>query len=411
MSRFVTIKPGIRFDKEAKPGLNSKPFRVQKKHNGKIYRGSFPCIDEAEKYLASIVLGVEYQNSIPQDSESNDISLKSLWERYRDEYLAVENISPATIVTYERCFNFWKDFHLTPINKISALDITNVITDLKKKSKKGLLKKRISVINETKFLSTLYTWWGNHDLNDGRLINNPVKPKHKDPKFATLRVKRGNEIKEKQMSESEVAKFINMFPTGSTYWTFACIHFFMGGRVSEPAAIAVEDIDLKRRTINISRHVIYTRKKGIDNRFGWTKTNESRTADIPEFLIDPLRSLIATAKPVTLGNVTRNLLFHRNNKVLHYNTISGAYKRAMKKAGFEGRFKATHVMRYTLAGIACELAGEKASMTQTGHKSEKVAQVYHQNRGQEKLRIETSKTIEAFMTPIIQEECVQRCTD
>ncbi|MBL6988304.1 MAG: hypothetical protein ISR65_00920 [Bacteriovoracaceae bacterium] len=184
--------------------------------------------------------------------------------------------------------------------------ITEKINSLKKMARKGKLKKRISVIHETKFLHTLYNWWVTHDINDGRFVNNPIKPKHRSPKFCTLRPLRQSEERLKQMDGQQLGIFLNSFKEGSIFRDFAWIHFFCGGRVSEPAALCVEDIDIQNHNFVIKRHLQYGGRSRELSGVGRTKTKNQRNVHINPMIAPILKRRINESAPILVQGVQRS---------------------------------------------------------------------------------------------------------
>jgi integrase len=138
---------------------------------------------------------------------------------------------------------------------------------------------------------------------------------------------------------------------------------YTGLRWGEAVALQVENLDLLRRRIRVTRAMAEVRGKAV---IGTPKDHERRDVPIPAFLVDDLAELVAGRSPGELvfpspkGSILRNGNFRRN-----------VFDAAAERAGLEGI--TSHGLRHTAASLAIQAGATVVVVSRMlGHSSAKV---------------------------------------
>ncbi|MCE0764845.1 site-specific integrase [Pseudonocardia kujensis] len=138
---------------------------------------------------------------------------------------------------------------------------------------------------------------------------------------------------------------------------------YTGMRWGEAVALQVEDVDLLRRRIRVTRAMAEVRGKAI---IGTPKDHERRDVPVPAFLVDDLAELVAGRSPAELvfpspkGSILRNGNFRRN-----------VFDAAAQRAGLGGI--TPHGLRHTAASLAIQAGATVVVVSRMlGHSSAKV---------------------------------------
>ena len=138
---------------------------------------------------------------------------------------------------------------------------------------------------------------------------------------------------------------------------------YTGLRWGEAVALQVENLDLLRRRIRVTRAMAEVRGKAV---VGTPKDHERRDVPIPAFLVDDLADLVAARSPTELvfpspkSSILRNGNFRRN-----------VFDAAADRAGLGGI--TPHGLRHTAASLAIQAGATVVVVSRMlGHSSAKI---------------------------------------
>jgi len=141
---------------------------------------------------------------------------------------------------------------------------------------------------------------------------------------------------------------INLFLTiCEQYWPnykqFFQFLFMTGTRLGEALAVTWDDIKWDDKVVIIN--------KSFRRKLGSTKTGTEREVDLPDVMIDTLKSLQTERKKEALktGTTVPDIIFHRNGGHMSQNTARNAFKRVLKKAEFPSH--RIHDSRHSYASL------------------------------------------------------------
>jgi integrase len=139
-------------------------------------------------------------------------------------------------------------------------------------------------------------------------------------------------------------------------------------RWGEAVALQVEDVDLLRRRIRVTRAMAEVRGKAV---IGTPKDHERRDVPVPAFLVDDLAELLAGRSKTDLvfpspkSHILRNGNFRRN-----------VFDAAAERAGVDG--VTPHGLRHTAASLAIQAGATVVVVSRMlGHSSPKVTLDVH----------------------------------
>jgi integrase len=226
--------------------------------------------------------------------------------------------------------------------------------------------RRFSFDTELKTLKAFFNWY--QQKYDYTFVN-PVLKSH----FEDGRVKVRTHEKEKKLSPAEIKKIFKAFKELDEFWYgFALTHFYMAGRVQEPAGLQDHCVDFKTGIITIKCVSIWDRKtrKFVELK-EYPKNGDIRSTHMTGEVAKILKNRI--------DNLPKgcHFVFNLNGNPLKYREIQYAYEKALKRAGLYEKCTGTHFMRHSMATITRKVMKSVDSvMSVTGHKDVKVAQDY-----------------------------------
>lgn len=232
------------------------------------FRTKKEALDAGVKALA------EYNNS-GLHFEPSEMSFKDFLDYWIKNYVEL-NLRPNTIAGYKIVVNH----HLKSLGYYKLKSLTpNILQDYVNNLyisgiSKAYLKRIISVLN----LSLKYAVFPCNFIRENPMqyITMPKYEKKENDGVKTITLDEYNSI-------------IQRFPESSDYYLPIVIGFYTGARIGEILALTWNDIDLKKKTININKTLIFNE----DNKqwyLGPTKTiSSNRIISIGNTLVDILK--------------------------------------------------------------------------------------------------------------------------
>lgn len=210
---------------------------------------------------------MEYTASV-EDGRSFSVVADEWWEQIRVE------LSPNSIHTYSVAYRRAKDaFGETPMKDITARELQLFITRFAGTGERAMARK--TVANQLMVLGLIFK----HGILEGDCENNPAQsvtiPKH---------LKTSKRTSASRNEES-------IIKANPQLWLFPYFVLYTGLRKGEALALTGADIDLEKRTINVSKSVYFESNK--------PKIKPPKTAagyrTVP--ILDPLLPYIPKLKP------------------------------------------------------------------------------------------------------------------
>jgi integrase len=294
---------------------------------------------DAERWLA----GVEVSKSRGEWIDPN-LSRVTVGEWARLWLAAQSQLKPTTIARYGGII----DKHIAATwGQVAIADVTpaDVAAWLQRLVSSGLAAGSVRYIHRILSLALAYA------VLDGRLTRNPA---------AGVPLPRAKARPKRFLSHGELARLADEC---GDYGALINSLGYTGLRWGEAVALQVEDLDLLRRRIRVTRAMAEVRGKAV---IGTPKDHERRDVPIPAFLVDDLADLVAGRPPTELvfpspkGSILRNGNFRRN-----------VFDTAAKRAGLEGI--TPHGLRHTAASLAIQAGATVVVVSRMlGHSSAKV---------------------------------------
>jgi integrase len=243
-----------------------------------------------------------------------------------DEWLpiALEGLSPNTLHGYKvptrRAKEYFGD---TPIRDITARDVQVFITNFAGKGEAAMAQK--TVTNQLMVVGLIFK----HGIVEGDCDSNPA---------ASVTIPRGLKSTKRTAAEHNDEEIIKQNPN---LWLFPYFILYTGLRLGEALALTGEDIDIKNRTITVSKSAYFESNKTLMKD---PKTEAGKRV-VP--ILDPLLPYIPKLKK-------NEYLFHLaqdKEKPITYSQYSKRLARYKKETGTD--FTA-HQLRHSFATILYE---------------------------------------------------------
>lgn len=283
-----------KFDKEGKPKPPNWEYRFEAaKIDGKrkhISKAGFKTKKEAE--VAGTKAMAEYNNS-GMKFEPSDISFADYLDYWFENYVKM-SCKYNTQVAYTKII----EGHLKPalgMYKLRSLTPITIQDYVNKKFTSGLKK------NTLKNIVTVITGSLKYAVVPAQLLQSSPAAYIQYPKVQSERA----EVNRTVISVEDFNKILERFEVGNPFRYSLLIGFYTGLRIGEVYALTWDDIDLKEKTLDVSK-IVYKRNYGFEPRktmdkkgkkedksawyFGDTKTPASkRNIKIGESLVRELR--------------------------------------------------------------------------------------------------------------------------
>lgn len=319
------------------------------------------------KELKEKIKNVEYEVKHGTFCKSKDITVKSWFETWIDQYKAGV-CKASTIQTYRQTF---KDYIDPVLGKRRVTDIQpqmmqKIINDM---HKNGFSKSRIN------FVYVIFCGMFEQAQRNQLILNNPANA----VVFPKFRKKAQNE---RRVMSLEEQKIFMEYARESKYYDFYVLAISTGMRVNEITALQWSDVDWNNRTINVSGTLVYSRKES--RRFKDTPKTESSRREIP--MIGNVENLLKDIRKRQLENKIKLGKYWKEEKglenlVMTYECGGALWDSAIRvdiksivarinEAGIEFEPITPHTFRHTFATRGLEQGIPlKVMQTILGHSS------------------------------------------
>lgn len=374
---------GIRQD------TNSGKYQATKSINGKDYSKTFESLREAKFWRNNFhpINSPNPKSSNPlktysaQNGVDKKITFYEVFERYKAMMIPTleDNTAYGKIKAIGRfCDEIWD----TPLSEITPEFLSHYILR-KKDISIAMESPRCNFDRDLRELSSVFNWY--KEVVEHSFIN-PIMKIHKKIGF----IKETPKI-DKKVKPDEVIKFIESFTNKQElYKDMAIIQFYGACRIHEVAGMLKKNINLVERTILISETMSWSKGK-LPSIKATTKTGEDRIIHINDSMFEVINKWLSK-------EIQRiDTLFHRNGEYIRYNAIHSNYKKALERANLP--YSGTHILRHSMATITRKIGGLDAAQSVTGHKSQRMLEVYADNDSVN-LNRESISSVEKFINKI-----------
>jgi integrase len=332
-------------------GLNYLARRYDQGPVGKRQRVSqyFATLDEARNWqarleAASTSKDESYERAERKARRAQGPKLKDVireWQNRKYQALAV-----GTRVHYDQLIEkHFQSLIDLRVNAVTSSVIDGWIAEMKSRvGETHQSRMRKSFLHELTLLGVILRYYS--EYHDDPEFRYPIKRRHRED--AELRV--NDHDKPKDLSVDEFIKFreaLAMGLHGPALAAMATVQYFQALRISEAAALHWEDVHLNFRSpeesrIRVSRHVEFSRKRGMSSKIAPGFKNSHATGGMKELPLFP-PAYAALRELFFVG--AKGLVFQSpEGTFFEYRQIQRAYNIAFKKAGLP--YRSTHVMRH-----------------------------------------------------------------
>jgi len=408
--RYLPLKDHKGIRKEIATGN----FQVRKKIDGRTYTETFQKISQALKWRSNfhpLLTKTEVKrrgevsplsfNNVDQiisrpNGVDNRFTFEEIWELYREQYLpSIEKQSATDAV--KRASNLFPEFYKYKMTQINA-ELIDVIIRIKVQEYKNGSKantKRFSFDKELQTLRALLNWYReNYDV----MFVVPILKRH----FISGIVKHKVLGKKKKMTPEQVYSFFSAFDL-ELYLDFAKIHFYMAGRVQEPAGLQWENVDLNNAVLTVTDVVVWGYKKRFEYLKEIPKNGEERLVHLNEEMITIFKRRLLDMKEGVCRHFRKssgerlNFVFHIEGEPLTFRQIQYRYNKALKAVGLFPEFSATHILRKAMANIVRQAMGLEAAQAVGGWKSREIVEKIYTDNAPSELNQQAVDTVQKIM--------------
>lgn len=340
------------------------------------WRNSFhPLLTNTEVKFRNSTTSANFPNTSIVTARPNGVdnrfTFRQVWELYCEQHLpSLERQSVND--TTKRAQNLFPDMFNYKMTEITA-ELIDVL--IKKKVEQAKIvnnPRRYSFRGELKTLKAFLNWYReNYDT----MFVVPVLKRH----FISSIVRPKQKEKKKKMTPEQVKMFLGAFD--KQFWRdLAEFHFYMAGRVQEPAGLQWESVDFKNGLVRVSDVAVW----GNDKQFSYLKETPKNGEDRIVYLNSSMMEILKRRmndKPVKECEFFRestgeplNFVFHQDGRPLNYRQIQYNYNKALKRANLFPEFRATHILRKAMANIVRQAMGLDAAQAMGGWKSREVVE-------------------------------------
>lgn len=348
--------------KTVAPGIRQKPsgeYLVTKSIKGERYYFTTDKLPEAKRWHRDFrpVPVNNFQKEVPStnlkiNGRDEVVTFGEVWKKYQKAHLSTTS-EENQIRTKSRVDKFTQSLTHLRICQINEDVIEAVINERKILTRNPL---RCNFNKELKFLNHIFTWYG---LNLDHKFESPITGFHK--RYGSVKAV---PAKPKHITSDEFSIFVREL---SGIWKdLAFMQLYMAGRISEAAGLTVDFIHLDKRKIEVSSVMGW-----IGGRPRLKKTTKTDTVSFVH-INDHMTSIVERLELERPRNCP--FLFQIDGEPLRYDWIVKAYNEAFKTAKLP--YRATHVLRYGMAGIGGELLGDAGAKAVTRHGSMAMARKY-----------------------------------
>ena len=268
--------------------------------NGKTKRKTVSA--KTKTAVSDKIREIEYKSIKGEYIEKDSTKLYDFIEKLLNEQLDLNEISEAT---YDR-----KSETLKMLSDISDMQIQDISEDIVKEFFKKKLYYSQSTINKN---YQLLNFAFKKAIKQKLILENPLSD------FKTPKSKQKN-VKVRALTIEEQSKLLEILKKGTVrYYDIMLISMFTGMRGGEICALNVEDINFKRKTINVSKTVSRTKTKTVVIRDNTKTEAGTRVLHINDEMAVFLKKLIGEKKSgrifsSSVGNIVTTQLV--NNQFL-----------------------------------------------------------------------------------------------
>lgn len=381
--RFIPLQnyKGIRKDTitgkyVARKTVNKKQYSetFDKVSDAVNWRSNFhPLLTNSEIKNTQIVDDREVISSKRVQSKPNGVdrryTFSDVWLLYQKQHFPT--LEPQTI---QSRLKFAKYF-FPDLMPFKMIEINPELIDafLEKKVQEARLEnhsRRHNFNNDLKCLKAFLNWY--KENYDGLFVV-PILKRH----YSASIIRRVDKLN-KKMDINQVKVFLSSFM--SDFWRdFAEIHFFMAGRVQEPAGLQWKNVDFSRRIITVTDVAIWGNDKKFLRLKEKPKNGETRVVHINNRMMTILKRRFEECRPSSdfVRDSTRERLdfvFHVKGEPVSYRQVQHHYNKSLKRAGLFPDFSSTHILRKAMANIARSEMGLDAAQAAGGWKSREVVE-------------------------------------
>lgn len=404
--RFIkTQHRGIRKD------TTTGQFQARKTIKGKEYTKTFDKILKAIEWRSSFHPDLESTqkestNKVDEPkftSRANGVddrfTFKQIWDFYVSTYLpTIEKQSARDSI--KRGSNLLPWFYKYKMVEINAEVIDSILKIRVEEEKVNPNLRRYSFDKELEILRAVLNWY--RENYDAMFIV-PVLKRH----FQAGTVRHKKTFKKKKMTPEQVFSFFEAID--DDFWRdFAEIHFFMAGRVQEPAGLQWESIDFEKRLMVVTDVTVW----GYDKTFEYLKEKPKNGEERVVYLNDKMIEILlrhfkrrdSTTCPFFRESNGKRLdfVFHNNGVPLPFRQIQYRYNKALKRAGLFPEFSATHILRKAMANIVRQNLGLEAAQAVGGWKSRDVVEKIYTDNAPTSLNKEAVNVVQEILLKLEQ---------
>ncbi|MBD63736.1 MAG: hypothetical protein CME62_00890 [Halobacteriovoraceae bacterium] len=416
-SRYKTINyrgiKGIRLDQK------TGKYLVQKYIRGERFQASFDQLEEAADWKKNFhpSLNMKSLSQLKRDKQiqiisklhqnvekpnvivlknGNDFGYKfhDVWQLYLSKYLVRVEKS-----TFDRRVQnaslFYKQLMDVPMVDFTANFISDYLIFKKDEAMNNPKSLRYNFNDDLKSLKAILNWY--RENIDAQFVN-PILKKHKVEGVIRKVPKR-----KKKMRRHELLSFFQALSNEGEMWRdFAEVQFYFSGRVSEVGGLQWASVDFIEGVIEIENVIVWGPQKCFQYLKDSPKNGENRFVPMTKRLHEILNRRLKhrlTKKLIDRRSgkaFLGDFVFHENGEPLEYRKICYRYNKALRKAGLDHKYSATHILRHTMANLVRERMGIEHAQAVGGWKTrELVEHVYTDTPGH--LTRDALDNIEDFM--------------
>ncbi len=337
--RYIALKSYKGIRKDTKTGK----YQARKYIDGKEYSEAFEKVKDAIKWRNEFYpdLKTESKEIVASKNKSkklngveDEYSFSEIWKRYQTQHLT--SLTPQSKYYIIKRFEIIRPY----LDKYMMVEFTagtldEIIENLVEYFKSQRVLRRYNFDKELKALRAFFNWYRE---NYDPMFVMPILKRHYI--LGTLRKK----TQKKQKMTSEQVNLFFKFIEEDFWRDFAEIHFYMAGRVQEPAGLQMESVDLEKRVLKVSDVSVWGDHKKFLYLKEIPKNGEERLVHINDRMYEILKRRMEDRSPNTCSfkrestGEPLNFVFHINGEPITYRQVQHHYNKALKGVLPETRF-------------------------------------------------------------------------
>jgi hypothetical protein len=281
-----------------------------------------------------------------EDNGTKNYTFRELWDKYRKIHFP--KLQESTIEVKLERSKFFDDLMDVKLRHFNPDFIDDYIIKKKEVIMQTMKKNRYNLDHELTELSAVLNFYQRN--MDYKFVNPVVRERHW-PMGVIQKLPERN----KKLDQHELGQFFSaMWEINEQDGLFALLaenQFFMAARIGEASAVRLPKINFRSATLTIDESVSWHMSTKTFRAFKCTKTGETRYHHINSRLERNFRILISKLPAGC------DVLHQIDGRPLHYYEIYHAYERGLRRAGLFPKYRATHIMRHSMAKQARIVTG------------------------------------------------------